>query len=193
MPRRLRVITYAAVMGAEMRKRCVRERGAISCRFHRLGGRRRRVSSNYRACALRRCLNMPLSDAHGLRHVFYVSRSRADPLEVARILESARRHNELRQVTGALLFTGGHFAQVLEGSAPALVDTMAAITADDRHEGVKRLVEGNIAQRRFEGWTMAFVEAPGADDLLHHLLTSPEIPAERAARVMGLMFDSLSR
>ncbi len=124
--------------------------------------------------------------------MFYISRSRATPVEVQRILANARHRNGLRQVTGALLFTGGHFAQVLEGSPQALVEIMAAIEADPRHEAMTRLIEGDITQRRFDAWTMAFVEALGVDDLIHQLLAAPEVPAERAERVLRLMFESSS-
>jgi hypothetical protein len=123
-----------------------------------------------------------------LRQVFYVSRSLAAPGEVEHILQSARRQNGRRGVTGSLLFTGGHFAQWLEGPADALSDTMATITADIRHDNMKRLIESDIAQRRFSGWDMAFAEAPGVDDLIQELLALSEVPRERAERVLGLMF-----
>lgn len=129
-------------------------------------------------------------DPPRLAQVFYVSRSRATPAQVENILQGARRQNLQRGVTGSLLFTGGHFAQVLEGTAPALAETMAVITADRRHEGLKRLIEGDLAQRRFEGWSMAFAEAPGADDLIEQLLTLPGVPTERAERLLGLMFKT---
>lgn len=127
-----------------------------------------------------------------LRQVFYISRSLATPAEVEQILIRSRHHNLERQVTGALLFTGGHFAQLIEGSAQALAETMAAIDADPRHEAVRRLVEGNIAQRRFAAWTMAFIEAPGSDDLVQQLLATSDIPAERAQRLLDLLFDTAS-
>lgn len=133
-------------------------------------------------------MNMPTS----LHQVFYISHSRATPAEVEQILTSARRHNLERQVTGALLFTGGHFAQIIEGSAQALADTMAAIDADIRHTQVTRLIESSLPQRRFEAWTMAYIAAPGADVLIQELLATPDIPAERAERVLRLMLDSAS-
>ena len=135
---------------------------------------------------------MTTFDPTRLTQVFYVSRSLAEPAEVEAILQVARHQNRRRGVTGSLLFTGGHFAQVLEGTASALADTMAVITADRRHEGVKCLIEGDLAQRRFEGWSMAFAEAPGADDLVEQLLTLPEVPTERAERLLGLMFKTLT-
>ena len=135
---------------------------------------------------------MSTFDPPRLAQVFYISRSLATPAEVETILQGARRQNRQRGVTGSLLFTGGHFAQVLEGTTSALAETMAVITADRRHSSLKRLVEGDLAQRRFEGWSMAFTEAPGADDLVEQLLTLPEVPTERAERLLGLMFKTLT-
>ncbi|MBC7992695.1 MAG: BLUF domain-containing protein [Rhizobacter sp.] len=123
-----------------------------------------------------------------LAQVFYISRSLATPAEVEKILQGARHQNRQRGVTGSLVFTGGHFAQLLEGTTVALADTMAVVTADRRHQAVRRLVEGELAKRRFEGWSMAFTEAPGADDLIEQLLTQPEVSAARAGRLLGLMF-----
>lgn len=134
--------------------------------------------------------DMPSPELPRERHLFYISRSLATPEQTEQILAHARDSNRRRGVTGALLFTGGHFAQVLEGSAEALAATIAAIEADSRHEAVTRLIEGDITQRRFADWTMALIEAAGADDLIQQLLAAPEIPAERAARILKLMFES---
>lgn len=122
-----------------------------------------------------------------LCQLFYISRSRSTPLDVEQILASARRQNLQRGVTGILLFSGGHFAQLLEGSSRALHDTMSAIDADPRHEAVTRLIEEPATRRRFGDWSMAFFEAPGADDLIQQLLAGQHIPPERARRVMDKM------
>lgn len=123
-----------------------------------------------------------------LYQLFYISRSLATPQEVEDILIRARELNASRQVTGSLMFTGGHFAQVLEGPAVALADTMAAITADRRHEDLRRLIAGDLAARRFGHWSMGYAEAPGADDLIADLLAAPSVPPERAQRLLSLMF-----
>jgi hypothetical protein len=124
-----------------------------------------------------------------LRQVFYISRSLATPMEVEWILQGARRQNRERGVTGSLLFTGGHFAQLLEGTASALAGAMTVIMADRRHEAIRRLIEVDIVERRFDGWSMAFAAAPGADDLIEQLLATPEVPAARAERVLALMLE----
>lgn len=128
-----------------------------------------------------------------LRQVFYVSRSTASPESLDDLLESARRNNRQRGLTGALVFTGGHFAQVLEGPAEALERTMQAIEHDDRHERVRRLIDGPLAERRFAQWAMALVDAPGADDVLSDLLHSDGVSAERAARVAQRLFSGPAR
>ncbi len=133
---------------------------------------------------------MHRSDPTRLAQCFYVSRSLAGPGDVGRILEAAREQNSRHGVTGALLFTGGHFAQVLEGPAAAVAGTMRVIVADRRHEAVRRLIDGELAVRRFEAWSMAYAEAPGADDLIEQLLTPPDVSQARAERLLRLMFET---
>jgi len=125
-----------------------------------------------------------------LQQLFYISRSLARPDELDELLHLARQLNERRGVTGALLFTGGYFAQLLEGPATALAETMAAIRRDRRHEAIHELLATPIAQRRCGAWSMAFVSTPGADDLIQHLLTGPLVAPERAQRLLQLMLDA---
>jgi len=40
--------------------------------------------------------------------------------EIGKILESAHRNNPARGITGALLYSGGYFCQVIEGSEESL-------------------------------------------------------------------------
>ena len=120
--------------------------------------------------------------------VFYVSRSTAAPHTLDTLLESARRNNAQRGLTGALVFTGGHFAQVLEGPRAALQQTMQAIEGDDRHEAVRRLLDEALPQRRFGQWAMGLVDAPGADDVLQDLLQAAQVPDDRARRLAERLF-----
>jgi len=125
-----------------------------------------------------------------LQQLFYISRSLARPDELDGLLRLARQLNERRDVTGVLLYTGGHFAQLLEGPAAALAETMAAIRRDRRHEAIHELLAEPIAQRRCGDWSMAFVSTPGADDLIQHLLMGPLVAPERAQRLLQLMLDA---
>lgn len=124
-----------------------------------------------------------------LRQVFYVSHSLADARVVESIVARARLHNRQRGITGALLFTGGHFAQWIEGPPRALAATMARIEADPRHDAVTRLLETEVHERRFDAWTMAFLPAPGADDLIEQILCAPAVPPVRAERLLRLMVE----
>jgi hypothetical protein len=94
-------------------------------------------------------------------------------------------------LTGALLFTGGHFAQLLEGPEEALRALVSRIECDDRHDRMSMLLDRPSPSRHFASWSMALVEAPGADDLIEQLLAHPSVSPERAERLIQLMFDRL--
>jgi hypothetical protein len=122
--------------------------------------------------------------------IFYLSRSLASPTDVEAIVAGARRANARRGVTGALMYTGAHFAQVIEGEAADLAATMAEIERDPRHDTLVRLMDGPVAERRFGAWRMAFIDAPGADDLLARLLAEPAAAAARAEHLLQLLLGA---
>lgn len=97
-----------------------------------------------------------------LVRLVYASRSRlveADRrVELARILETARRHNAQRHLTGFLMATPGGFAQVLEGEAGSIAETYGRIMVDPRHGDLRLLAQDAIAHRQFAGWAMALAE-----------------------------------
>jgi len=70
-----------------------------------------------------------------LRQVFYFSRARAglSDSDVRQILWISQRNNRQRDFTGCLLFSGQHFAQVLEGDPVGLDELLVHIRKDDRH------------------------------------------------------------
>jgi hypothetical protein len=123
-----------------------------------------------------------------LYQIFYVSRALASREQVQAILESSRELNARREVTGSLVYTGGHFAQVIEGPAATLAETMVAITADQRHDTVRTLVKSQLTARRHGGTRMAFTEAPGANELIANLIGTRRVNTQRAQRVLDLMF-----
>ncbi len=77
--------------------------------------------------------------------------------EVAQILAASRRNNAKAGVTGALMFNGGAFAQVLEGPQRGVEDTFERIQRDIRHGDVTVLECGPVPARSFDSWSMAFV------------------------------------
>lgn len=82
-----------------------------------------------------------------------------EPAEVAQAVQelvaSSRAANAKRDVTGMLLFSGNHFAQILEGSTDALIELYSHIRADSRHHDVFTLSFEPVEQREFGDWAMA--------------------------------------
>lgn len=95
-----------------------------------------------------------------LHSLIYVSRSKIVPDEndstMDSIVAASRRHNPPLDVTGALVFTGTHFAQVIEGSPEAIDRLMNKISADHRHDRVDIVRRGEIDARSFSDWAMAY-------------------------------------
>jgi hypothetical protein len=81
--------------------------------------------------------------------------------ELLRILETARRNNAKRDLTGALLVGPDCFVQVLEGPTGAVQDTFSRILRDARHEQLALLHMGVVDRRRFGDWTMSLVPILG--------------------------------
>lgn len=85
--------------------------------------------------------------------------------EMLAIARAALRNNPRLGVTGALYFDGHHFFQVLEGEDTALACLFDTIRADPRHMNVRLVHRGPITERRFENWSMKFVDGTGRRDL----------------------------
>ena len=95
-----------------------------------------------------------------LHALLYASRAlvagAAAEAAVQDIVRISRGRNETLDVTGALLFSGGHFAQWLEGSRESVEGLMDSIGRDPRHTDIVILEAGPAAARRFPDWTLAY-------------------------------------
>ncbi|MCJ2075545.1 BLUF domain-containing protein [Methylobacterium sp. E-016] len=76
---------------------------------------------------------------------------------VSQILAASQRNNAKVDVTGALMFNAGAFAQVLEGPQQGVESTFERIQCDPRHGDVTVLQCGPAKSRSFTNWSMAFV------------------------------------
>lgn len=76
---------------------------------------------------------------------------------VSQILAASQRNNTVVDVTGALMFNAGAFAQVLEGPQQGVESTFERIQCDPRHGDVTVLQCGPVESRSFTNWSMAFV------------------------------------
>ena len=79
--------------------------------------------------------------------------------EVANILASSRVNNARAGVTGALLYSNGCFAQVLEGGLDSVQQTFERIQRDQRHKDVVVLDARQVEERLFGAWDMALAES----------------------------------
>ena len=79
--------------------------------------------------------------------------------EIDAILLASRRNNAANDVTGALLFNGEAFAQVLEGPRDAVDVAYAKLRFDPRHSNVVLLQQAKQLERNFGNWTMAYSDA----------------------------------
>lgn len=72
------------------------------------------------------------------------------------ILNVARVRNRALDITGALVFTGEHFAQYLEGPSKALEELMTDIRADNRHTALQIVATERFSERLIPNWGMAY-------------------------------------
>ena len=75
------------------------------------------------------------------------------------ILATSRANNARAGITGALLYRGGNFAQVLEGPLAAVERAVELIQRDPRHSEVIVIQSGPAETRDFPEWSMAFASS----------------------------------
>lgn len=92
--------------------------------------------------------------------LLYVSHSRIPDQDasgsIQEMVAAAKVRNRRLNVTGALLFTGKHFAQIIEGERESVELLWADIQRDPRHDKLVLLEHSTQPKRRFADWTLAF-------------------------------------
>lgn len=86
--------------------------------------------------------------------ILYASRALigTNPDAFSAIADKATVRNDAAGVTGALLFTGTHFAQLLEGPAAAIDTVFTRIMRDARHCDLRLLCRSSATYPRFDRW-----------------------------------------
>lgn len=98
---------------------------------------------------------------NSLNQISYISRSaivgdhHIVENEITRILQVAQSNNRAKNITGALLYSGGYFCQVIEGTQEDVETLFESIQMDARHMAVTVLNYEPIASRQFGDWQMA--------------------------------------
>lgn len=74
------------------------------------------------------------------------------------IVERAHRWNSEHSITGALLFSGSHFGQIIEGPSSEVIELYASICEDPRHTRINQLSAKPVRQRDFAEWSTALLD-----------------------------------
>ena len=118
--------------------------------------------------------------------VIYISV--ADPSigeqEIAALLVQARRNNQRDALTGALIYNGHNFLQLLEGPGDKVEACLALIRQDPRHHGVSEIRRRDIDERSFAEWSMLYdPQFHGHDDNLARLAVSGRLDPQDALMI----------
>jgi hypothetical protein len=127
-----------------------------------------------------------------LYNLVYCSRAApgVDDAAVDRIIASSRRHNPARGITGLLVFGGGIFFQWLEGPRDNIIELMATLKTDPRHESVVALsTTEEVRERLFPDWDMELVTATDIRDVLLDALGDAK--DAQHAQALRLLLDQL--
>jgi hypothetical protein len=95
-----------------------------------------------------------------LLQILYVSQA-ATPMDadaLQDLLGQCYRNNRERGLTGLLIYSAGHFIQLLEGEPVAVQTMYQRIEADPRHTNVELLMRELVDQRLFDRWRMGLLD-----------------------------------
>lgn len=90
----------------------------------------------------------------------YISTATIPRADAAQVIDAivaiSRGRNAALEVTGALIFSGDMFAQIIEGPAEAIAELRASITRDVRHREILTVADGEQDRREFADWSLAY-------------------------------------
>ena len=114
--------------------------------------------------------------------------------DTLQLLRQARTANRKHDVSGMMLYIGGHFLQALEG-APAMVDVVSSTLFRDSRQ-MHCISRESIVEREFPEWTMGFEVVDFAEaasifgkhvikDCLSHRLELDAVSAKTLLTIIG--------
>ena len=102
-----------------------------------------------------------------LTQLIYCSRANGQLTrdDITAIEIEARQRNGRRGITGLLLYSAGHFIQLLEGDRTILTGIYGEIARDPRHTLISLLYFGPARSRLFSAWRMGVLDMGTAGHL----------------------------
>lgn len=129
-----------------------------------------------------------------LLKIFYVSRcsEATSAIDVRSIVGGSRLRNRRVGITGALAYTGHHFAQLLEGPTAAVEPLLHLISTDPRHDKVRVLLcQEDPGARQFENWSMHLLDSPELGESVQRLIDEAppdeSLAAQTLARIVTMV------
>lgn len=102
----------------------------------------------------------PMNDtsSQNLHQIVYISSAteKLSEAELANLLESSRKRNKARKITGLLLVADGNIMGILEGPEEKLKRLSSRISVDDRHKNMQVIWSRSKSKRDFPDYQLAF-------------------------------------
>lgn len=142
-----------------------------------------------------------------MRQLIYISFANSEFDEVRdipKILEASQKNTPPLDITGLLLYRGGLFLQLIEGTEKNIQILYDKILKDPRHRNAKILVRGEGKERLFKTWTMAYRSLKETDlskikqilpwkDLIYKAEHNEQIDNEAILKIMKTFSLELKR
>ncbi|NBC11725.1 MAG: hypothetical protein GVY24_08370 [Planctomycetes bacterium] len=102
-----------------------------------------------------------------LLQLLYISQA-ATPMDspaLMDLLAQCHRNNRELGLTGLLMYSGGHFIQLLEGDPASVCQMYERIRRDRRHTNVRLLMQEPAHRRIFDRWRMGLLNMDDGEAL----------------------------
>lgn len=116
-----------------------------------------------------------------MEHVIcYISTATVDlaPHEIQSLMEKWQEHNSSIDIKGILLFSDGHFFQVLEGEKERVLELYFKISNDERHKDLIQVVGKDVEKGSLDGYLI--------DNLSNQRYSKPELIRNYLESVKGM-------
>lgn len=137
----------------------------------------------------------PLSSHMALHHLIYLSTPTVpfSQDELKELLTECRIGNQMRNVTGLLLYGENHFLQLIEGEKAVVEDLYLKLQSDVRHYNLIKVADKPIAARAFKDWEMAFRCLDSKPNEGFQALESLDVNLEQLSSADALLIDLLRK